>query len=136
MPSPTSEKVDIVVSNNATFNDSFWFDPPYPWGVTGATGPTGTNWTLTGQNFRLDIKGNKYTQVNPLLSLFSTNGQIVVDDVNQRILHFNVPEATLTAALIPGEYEYDFIMYSNDNPPVRVQLMHGKFRVDEGITGG
>ena len=136
MAIPTSARVDVVVATNATWNDAFQFDPPACYGVTGASGPTGTNWSFSGQNFRLDIKGNKYTQPSFLLSLTSLAGQIVVDDVTNRILHFNVPEATLVAALIPGEYEYDFVMYSNDSPPVRVQLMHGKFKVEEGITGG
>ena len=71
-----------------------------------------------------------------MLSLTSAAGQIVVDDTVNRILHFNVPEATLTAVLIPGEYTYDLVMYDNSSPPVRIQLMHGCFRVEEGITGG
>lgn len=136
MPSPVSAKVDIVVSNNATFNDSFQFDPPWPPGITGATGVTGTNWTFVGQNFRMDVKGNKFTQPNPLASFTSVAGQIVVDDPIQRVLHFNVPESVVQASLIPGSYQYDFIMYDGSNPPIRVQLMHGSFRVDEGITGG
>lgn len=119
--------VDFVVPDNATFNDSLQFDPP----VAGVTGPA---WSFSGQNFRMDIAPNRETA--SLLSLTSAAGEIVVDDVTQRILHFNVPETVITAALIPGEYIYDFIMFDGSTPPVRVPLMKGKFIVTAGVTGG
>ena len=131
---PSSAFVDIAVQNNATFNDPFQFDPP-PYGFTGATGCTGPQWNFVNQNFRLDIKGNR-EQTSALLSVTSTAGQIVVDDAINRVLHFNVPESVISAALIPGEYVYDFIMFDNSVPPIRVPLMHGRFVVREGITGG
>jgi hypothetical protein len=124
----SSAHIDLVVANNATFGDALQFDPPVP----GVTGPA---WSFSGQNFRLDIKPNFETAL-PLLSLTSAAGQIVVDDVTQRILHFNVPESVIAAALIPGCYLYDFVMYSNDVPPIRVVLSHGKFSVTDGVTGG
>jgi hypothetical protein len=124
----SSALVDFVVSNNATFGDALQFDPPVP----GVTGPA---WSFSNQNFRLDIKPNLET-ASPLLSLLSSAGQIVVDDVTLRILHFNVPESVISAALIPGEYIYDFIMFDGSTPPVRVQIAHGKFIVTDGITGG
>lgn len=130
---PSSAFVDIVAQNNASLTDAFQFDPP-PGGLGGFTGCTGPNWTMTGQNFRLDIKGNRQ-QPAFLLSLTSAAGQIVVDDATQRILHFNVPDTILAAALVPGEYLYDFIMYDNSVPSVRVPLMHGRFVVPDGITG-
>jgi hypothetical protein len=124
----SSAHVDLVAANNATFTDALQFDPPVP----GVTGPA---WSFSGQNFRLDIKPNFETTL-PLLSITSAAGQIIVDDVVQRILHFNVPETVISAALIPGCYFYDFIMFDNAVPAVRVQIAHGKFTVTDGITGG
>ncbi len=123
----SSAHVDLVASNNATFTDALQFDPP----VSGVTGPA---WSFSNQNFRLDIKSNYETAA--LLSLTSAANEIVVDDVTLRILHFNVPETVISAALIPGEYIYDFIMFDNSIVPIRVQLAHGKFVVTDGITGG
>lgn len=131
-PNSSSARVDIITPDNATLYDAFQFDH---YGFTGATGCTGPQWNMVGQNFRLDIKANDEAAAT-LLSLTSVAGEIVVDDETNRILHFNVPEATLTAALIPGEYVYDFIMYSNDVPAIRVPLMHGKFVLTHGVTGG
>jgi len=124
---PSSANVMLSTPNNATFNDAIQFDPPVP----GVTGPA---WTLTGQNFRLDIKPNH--EQATLLSLTSGAGEIVVDDAIQRIIHFNVPESVLSAALQPGEYIYDLIMYDGSVPAVRIPLMHGRFVVTDGVTGG
>jgi hypothetical protein len=123
----SSARVDLVAANNATFGDALQFDPPVP----GVTGPA---WSFTGQNFRLDIRPNAETAA--LLSLTSAAGEIVVDDVTLRILHFNVPESVISGALIPGTYFYDFIMFDASVPPVRVPIAHGKFVVTDGITGG
>lgn len=131
---PSSANVKIVTQDNATFYDAFQFDPPAN-GVTGATGCTGPQWNMENQNFRLDIKRDDELD-DPLLSLSSELGQIVVDDTTQRILHFNVPKDTLTAALVPGRYIYDFIMYDNSDPPIRIPLMHGEFVLTHGISGG
>jgi hypothetical protein len=145
--------VDIVTAANATWNDAFQFDPP---ALTGAPPPpyyppgsaTGPTWTFNGQNFRLDIKGY-INETSALLSLNSQPGNstlIVVDDPINRILHFNVPEAVISgitgatgatgAGLVPGEYIYDFIMYDDSTPPIRLPLMKGKFVLVAGITGG
>ena len=155
---PTSAHVDFVTSTNQSFTDAIQFDPPGPTGTTGywpgsdgpwfPIGTTGPNWTLTGMNFRLDIKGN-VEQAAPLLSINSqpvNSTLIVTDDAINRVIHFNVPEAVLTGAtgatgatgigLLPGRYVYDFIMYDGSSPPVRTQLMHGEFKVTDGITGG
>ena len=139
---PTSARVDIVTPSNATWEDGFQFDPP---AVTGAAPPpyyppgslTGPTWGFSGQNFRMDIKTN-INASGPSLTLTGPNGtigQFVVDDPVNRILHANVPESVL-AALVPGSYIYDFIMFDNSSPPIRVQLMHGYFTVSPGITGG
>lgn len=123
---PSSTHVDIVTANNATFQESYQFDPP----VAGMTGPA---WTLA-PNWRMDIKA--YHE-GPMLVSFTTGaGQIVVDDPVQRLIHTDVPESVLTAVLVPGTYIYDMIMYDNSVPPVRTSLMHGEFKLTDGVTGG
>ena len=121
----TVARVDMVISNNATWEDAFRFGDP-----------SDVTWSFVGQNFRVDIKGDPLSSA-PLLTVSTPLGTIVVDDVVQRVLHFNVPEAVLSAAtLVPGTYYYDLIMYDNASPAVRVQLMKGKLKVQLGITGG
>ena len=131
---PTSAYVEIVAQDNATFGDAYQFDPGAPTGPTGGTGPI---WNMNGMNFRLDIKGYP-DGPTALLSIIGPTGpnQIVVDDPIQRVLHFNVGEAILNAALLPGEYIYDMIMYDASTPTVRTPLMHGPFILRHGITGG
>lgn len=131
---PTSANCMIIVANNTTMQDAIQFDGPP--GITGVTGGTGPYWNFENKTFRLDIKGDP--EVNtPLLSLTSAAGEIVVDSVTLRVLHFNVPEATLQASLAPGRYVYDFIMIDTSvTPNVRIPLMHGEFILTNGITGG
>lgn len=126
----TSAHVDLVTSNNVTFIDAFQFDPPP--GITGVTGGTGPYWTMDNKKFRLDIQGNEDQGV--LLSLLSDNGEIVVDSTTLRIVHMNVPKATLNAVLVPGDYEYNFRMYDDTvSPTVEWQLMHGTFTLEDGV---
>ncbi len=143
---PTSARVDIVTTDNETLSDAFQFDPPGPSGPTGCYGGydypyygcTGPTWGFTSMNFRMDIK-RRASDTGPLLSITGAQGvagAIVVDDPTNRILHFNVSEATLTAALVPGEYVYDFVMFDNSTPPIRTVLMYGRFGLRHGITGG
>ena len=139
---PTSALVDFVIGNNQTFNDALIFDPP-PYGLTGATGCTGPQWNMVGQNFRMDIKRRIDPYSAPaLLSLNSTGstgvtgGQIVCADTSPRIIYFNVPEAVIQQALSPGEYRYDLLMISGDTPPIRTPLCHGWFVISDGVTGG
>ena len=120
----TVARVDMEIYNNATWTDAFQF------GVVGDT-----SWNLAGQNFRLDIKGNK-DSTTILLTLSTATSTIVVDDTTQRILHFNVPETAIVAALLPGEYVYDLVMYDYSTPAVRIVLMGGKLTVRQGVTGG
>ena len=122
----SSAEVDFVVSNNETFGDSIQFDPP----VAGVTGPA---WTLSNQKFIMNVAAN-YESAG-LLSLTSASGQIIVDDVTTRVIHFNVPKTVISAALIPGEYVYDFVMFDNAVPPREVQLMHGAFTVVDKVPG-
>lgn len=120
----TAARVHLLVFDNATFEDAFQF------GVVGDT-----TWSFTGQNFRMDIKGDD-DDAAALLSITSGAAQIVVDDAVARVLHFKVDEATLTTALTPGEYVYDLVMYDNSTPAVRTVLMRGILTLCHGISGG
>lgn len=119
----TVARVDMEIFNNATWEDAFQF------GVVGDM-----TWNFSSQSFKLDIKGTKDDAV-PLLSLSTGAGTIVVDDVTQRVLHFNVPDTGITPYLVPGEYVYDLMMYDASTPPIRVILMSGKLYVRQGVTG-
>jgi hypothetical protein len=144
---PIAARVDIEVADNTTFYYGFQFDPP-PWQLggysqyfgTGATGCyTGPQWNFENQNFRMDIK-RRYSDTGTLLSMTGaqgvSTGEIVVDDPQNRVLHFDVPESVLTASLIPGNYVYDFIMFDDSTPPIRQMLMQGIFKLTHGVTGG
>lgn len=119
---PSSSHVKIVTAYNASFQEAYQFDDA-----------DDTSWNFSNKTFRMDIKGN-YEQDVALLSFTSGAAEIVVDDVTLRILHFNVPEATIQAAVPPGSYVYDLIMTDSGN--VRVPLMHGEFILTQGVTGG
>jgi hypothetical protein len=146
---PTSARVDLSTVNNATWEDAFQFDPTGPTGSQPTFWPpgvTGPAWTLTNQNFLITIKGN-LLQTSPLLQIdtgrFPNCALVVVDDVNSRILHMNVPDVVMNgftgatgctgAGLIPGWYIYDFIMYDQSQPPVKIALMHGRFLFSDGV---
>lgn len=148
MTNITAARVDIATATNVTWQDAFQFDPPPIPGLptppynNGATGPA---WTLTGQNFVMDIKGN-VQGTGPALTLDSgPTGSVmfIVDDANNRILHSNVPDTVLTGltgatgatgpGLIPGRYIYNFVMYDASNPSIRIMLMEGKFHLEQGV---
>ena len=118
--SATSARVDLQIDDNGTWSDAFQFGEP-----------DDTTWTLQDQSFELDVQLSSY-DVTPLLSLSTDSGRIVVDDIVQRVIYFNVPPADIQAALRPGTYLYDLVMVSSIN--VRVPLMHGKLYVNRGIT--
>lgn len=120
----TAARVDIVIPDNATFEDAFQF---------GTAGDT--SWSFTGQNFRMDVKASR-DDPTFLLTITSGGGEIVVDDAVNRILHFNVPESVIQANLPVAEYQYDLVMFDTSVPPVRVVLMQGEIRITHGITGG
>jgi len=119
--SSTSARVDMVIDNNGTWEDAFQFGTPGD-----------TTWSLTGQNFHMNVQLTPFDAA-PLLALTSPT-QIVVDDVTQRVVHLNVDKATLQAALKPGKYVYDLVMLDASNPAIRVPLMHGRVRVRQGVT--
>jgi hypothetical protein len=91
-----------------------------------------TSWSLTGQSFEMSVKASR-DDVAPLVT-FASPTTIIVDDVVQRVIHMNVSEAALNAALPCGEYVYDLIMFDASAPPIRVQLMQGKLFVKRGVT--
>lgn len=125
----TAASVDVVTANNVTWEDAFQFDPP-------VAGVTGVTWTFVGQSFRMDVKTN-INATGPIASWTSVAGQIVVQDVINRILNMNVAESQYTAdGMVPGTYIYDFIMVDGSTPPIRIMLMRGKFDLRAGITGG
>lgn len=118
----TAACVNLGVANNGTWLDAFQF------GVVGDT-----TWDLTGQGFTMEVKASR-DDVTALLTLSTTDGTIVVDDVTKRIIHFNVDDATIVADLPVGEYVYDLVMFDGSTPPVRVPLMFGRVAVGQGVT--
>ena len=120
---PTSSNVNFTVAKNTTFSDALRFDDP-----------TDTSWSFVNKTFRMGIKGN-YEQSPEILAFTSEAAEIVIIDTTTRILAFNVPPATLAAALVPGVYLYDLRMTDTDTA-VRTQLMHGEFRYAEAVTEG
>jgi hypothetical protein len=121
----TRATVDIEIQSNATWLDAFQL---------GTVGDT--SWSFVGQNFRCDVKVNR-DAASSLITMTTANGQVIIDDPIQRVLHFNVPETALAAAgILPGNYVYELVMYDNSTPAIRVPMMGGKLRVKIGIAGG
>lgn len=118
----TAALVDITIPNNATWSDAWQF---------GTVGDT--SWDLTGQAFKLEVKASR-NDLTPLATFTSAGGDIVVDDLVQRVIHMNVPDATITADLPVGQYVYDLIMFDGSSPALRVQLMTGHIFVRQGVT--
>ena len=119
----TSAKVNIEIANNVTWEDAFKF---------GTDGDT--TWSFTGQSFIMELKADR-DDTTALFTLSTANGRIVVDDVVQRILHFNVTDTDIQSSL-PAytEYQYDLVMFDTSVPPIRVALMHGEVKVKQGVT--
>lgn len=118
---PTASIVDIVAANTVTLQDAFQF------------GLATDTWTFVGQSFKIEVKASRDDAV-ALVAWTSAGGQIVVDDTINRVLHLNVSEAALQAALPVGEYVYDLVMFDGSVPPIRVLLMQGKLFVTQGVT--
>src|SRR5215471_6516718 len=108
--SATSAEVNIVIGNGSTWQDAFQFGQPGDF-----------TWQLQ-PNWECEVKLDRY-QTTPLLNPSTVNSQIVVDDPIQRVIHFNVSSAQIQAALMPGMYVYDLIMFDTSVPPVRTVLM-------------
>lgn len=120
---PTSANVNITVAKNTTFSDALQFGDA-----------DDTTWSFVNKTFHMGLKGN-IEQDDEVLVFTSAASEIVVDDTALRILHFNVPPATLLAALVPGEYVYDLIMTDTDTAVV-TQLMHGEFNFADAVSEG
>jgi len=120
--SVTSAHIDLRIDNNGTWMDAFQFGEPLD-----------TTWTLAGQNFELDVQLSPYDIV-PLLHMSSTGGQIIIDDVVQRVIHFKVDPAVIQSSLKPGTYVYDLVMVDASSPSIRTPLMHGMLIVKQGVT--
>jgi hypothetical protein len=123
--SVTSAEVHLRIANNATWQDAFQFGDP-----------DDLTWTLESQMFELDVQRNPYDAV-PLLSLSSSENEIVIADVFQRVIYMNVDATAIQGSLSPGVYVYDLVMIAGDNPAppaVRVPLMHGTLQVVQGVT--
>jgi len=119
--SATSAEVDIVIGNGTTWQDAFQFGQPGDF-----------TWQLA-PNWEMEIKLDRF-QATPLLNPSTANGQIIVDDLVQRVIHLNVPPSVIQSALQPGTYTYDLVMFDNSTPPIRTVLMHGLLRVVQGVS--
>lgn len=120
--SVTSAHVDLELANNTTWSDAFQFGFPDDF-----------TWTLAGSSFEMEVKYNRYDKAY-LLILRSADGTIRIDDVVQRVIHFNVDPIFLRGVLNPGVYVYDLIMLDGSVPAIRTGLMHGKVCVGQGVT--
>lgn len=123
--SVTSARVDLRISNNATWQDAFQFGDP-----------ADLTWDLNGQMFELDVQRTRYDAV-PLLSLSSSENEIVIADTIQRVVYMNVDATAIQESLSPGTYVYDLVMVAGTDPAppaVRVPLMHGTLQVVQGVT--
>lgn len=120
--SPTAAIVNINVADNATMSDAFQF---------GTVGDT--SWSLVGVGFIMEVKASR-DDVTPLFTASTGLGSIIVDDVVQRVIHFNVPDTAIKASLPSATYVYDLIMFDGSTPPIRTPLMQGRLTVSTGIT--
>lgn len=125
----TAAIVEMVISDNATWDDAFQFGDE-----------DDTTWTFDNQSFSMDVKTSS-DETEVLLALTTANGRIVVDDTDLRILHFHVPDTDVQDTIpfidddgCSNSYVYDLIMTDDDSGD-RLQLMTGKVRVTHGITG-
>jgi hypothetical protein len=118
----TSAHVDLAIDNNGTWQDAFQFGEP-----------DDTTWTLNDQAFAMDVQRSYFDTV-PLLSLATSDGRIIIDDIIQRVIHLNVDPTLIQSSLQPGTYVYDLVMIGTPPSGVRVPLMHGTVCVAQGVT--
>lgn len=122
MTAPTAAIVNIFTQDNVTLQDAFQFGTPGD-----------TSWSLTGMAFTMEVKASR-DDITPLIELTSGGGQIIVDDVVQRVVHLNVPDTAIQSSLPVATYVYDFIMHDASVPPIRTVLMQGRLYVSKGVT--
>lgn len=114
--------VNIISQDNGTLQDAFQFGTPGD-----------TSWSFVDMSFIMEVKASR-NDITPLTELTSVGGQIVVDDLVQRVLHLNVPDSVLQAALPVADYVYDLIMFDTSVPPIRTPLMSGILSITKGVT--
>jgi hypothetical protein len=119
--SVTSAHIDFKVDNNSTWMDAVQFGAP-----------DGYTWNFEGQDFEMDVQRNEYDKT-PLLQMSTLNGRIIIADVYQRVIYFNVSPDEIQTSLEPGCYVYDLVMVGT-NPVTRVALLHGSVFVKQGVT--
>lgn len=120
----TAAWVDIFISDNATFQDAWSFNPP--------TGQTSMNWT--GNSFEMSVKASR-DDVTPLVTFLSSGGQIVLAVATPiPTINMNVVDTVVQTDLPAAEYDYDLVMLDTSMPPIRTVLMQGKIFVRHGVT--
>lgn len=120
----TRALVNMCILNNATWQDAFTF---------GTTGDT--SWSFSNKTFSCLVKASvDDDDADALIELTSAAGEIVVDDVVTRTLHYNVTSTAIKAAMKPATYQYDLVMIDNSVPPVRTVLMGGEVTVEQGVS--
>lgn len=116
---PVSYRQDMVISLNATWQDSFRIGDP-----------ADTSWNLIASSLQMALKAHPNDLI-PQLSMSTDNGRILIDDAVARIFSFQVSPSDLQNALVPGEYDYDLLIVTATNT---MPVMHGKVCVELGIT--
>jgi hypothetical protein len=115
----TSFRVNMAISLNATWGDSFQIGDP-----------NDTSWNLIGGTFSMALKADE-NDTTTALSLTTTNGRIVIIDAIARIFSFNVMPTDLKSSLVPWQYDYDLLLTLGTDT---VSVMHGTVCAELGIT--
>lgn len=92
-----------------------------------------TSWDINNKSFHMDLKA-KDTDTAVVLALSTADSTIVVDDPVQRIIHVNVTDTAIRAALTAGSsYVYDLVMI-DDITSERNPICQGSVAVLQGVT--
>jgi hypothetical protein len=91
-----------------------------------------TSWSFTGKSFLCDFKADP-SQVKPDLVTSSATNTILILDVVNRILQFNVTDLVIRQKLQPGPYFGDLIMVDNVTGE-RDPLMNIVMTITQGVT--
>lgn len=83
---------------------------------------------LTGSSVRMQVR-EKYSSVNPVLTLTTENGKITLG--SQTGVISLLVDAQTTASLVAKQYVYDLEIVSNE---VVTRLLEGKFVVTPEVT--
>jgi hypothetical protein len=111
-----SAKYNLVADQATTFNFQFQIkNDNTPWDLT--------NYTAT-MTIRPFVGATTTTVVAT-----TANGQIVLDALNGRATV--TLSATVTGAIVPGRYAYDFVL---DSGTVVTRILEGKFIVTGAVT--